>query len=439
MAIFHLNIQILGRGAGKSALAASAYRAGDKLQDNTIAAAAYRSGGELNIKGKTHNYTRKKGVVYTEIILPDSAPVEYQNRNTLWNAVELSEKRKDAQVAREVMVALPREFDLQENIEVTRAFVQENFVDKGMIADIAIHDKGAGNPHAHIMLTTRQVSKAGFGNKNRDWNNKAHLETWRERWAAACNQRLPQEKRIDHRTLEAQGIDREPTVHEGRNADRIKENQEIRRRNAAREQLKIAANLHNLKEKYIVLDQEIAVARSEQAKINQESQYISTQIKDIERHAEHIQKAEKQLDNLRAERRGMGWFDKRKKGLDSEITRVEQTCGRARNIFAEQHQIPLEQAPVQVAQLGLKLVSLAKQIVFSVLELADTQKAVGEEYKEKRRAAKARPDGQEILDRLARMEKMQEPQGVREQLDRAKIEKKLHPQKKRSREFERSR
>ena len=201
MAIYHINVKIIGRSSGRSSVAAAAYRAGEKLHNEH--------------DGTTHNYDKKAGVIHAEIILPENAPSEFQNREILWNAVERIEKRKDSQTAREVEVALPVEFELKEQLEVLRKYVQENFVDKGMCADFAIHDKGDGNPHAHIMLTTREVTKEGFGGKNRDWNKLEHLEKWRESWAKVCNERLPEDKRIDHRTLEAQGIDREPTIHIG--------------------------------------------------------------------------------------------------------------------------------------------------------------------------------------------------------------------------------
>ena len=168
--------------------------------------------------GITHDYTRKSGVVHSEIVLPQNAPKEFQYRSTLWNAVEKSEKRKDSQTAREIDIALPIEFDLQEQTELVRDYIKENFVDKGMCADFAIHDKKDGNPHAHIMLTTREVSNNGFEGKNREWNKTEYLEQWREKWADICNERLQSKgvnERIDHRTLEAQGIDREPTIHIG--------------------------------------------------------------------------------------------------------------------------------------------------------------------------------------------------------------------------------
>ena len=160
---------MVSRSSGRSPVAAAAYRAAEKLR-SSVNAAAYRSGENLQDKqyGSVHDYRRKRGVVHNEIILPQNAPREYNDRATLWNAVEQSEKRKDAQTARDIDIALPIELDRQEQIELVREYVKENFVQKGMCADFAIHDKADGNPHAHIMLTTREVNAIGFGKKNRE-------------------------------------------------------------------------------------------------------------------------------------------------------------------------------------------------------------------------------------------------------------------------------
>jgi len=221
VAIFYMDVKIIGRGSGRSATGAAAYRSGQKLR--SMAHASYQSGERLQGRGGTdgkitHDYTRKKGVVHSEIILPINAPTEFLDRETLWNAVEISETRKNSQLAREIIVALPREFDLREQLEVVRGYVKENFVSKGMIADFAIHDKGDGNPHAHIMLTTRNVSPDGFRDKNRDWNKKENLLEWRKAWTHIINntfERKGLSERIDHRTLKEQGFDRKPFIHMG--------------------------------------------------------------------------------------------------------------------------------------------------------------------------------------------------------------------------------
>jgi hypothetical protein len=252
MAIYHLSVKIIGRGSGRSAIGSAAYRAGEKLR--LVEKAAYRAGMELRDEDTqtTYDYTKKGGVVHKEIILPENAPPEYKDRETLWNAVEAREKRKDARLAREIEIALQTEFDLQENIELLREYIQENFVDKGMIVDFVIHNN-EGNPHSHIMLTTRDVTPEGFGKKNRDWDKEENVLIWRENWARINNRKFEEkglEEHIDHRTLKAQGIDREPTIHLGHEAWALEKkgiqtakgdyNREIQRRNAEREAQKTA-------------------------------------------------------------------------------------------------------------------------------------------------------------------------------------------------------
>ena len=193
--VYFFTAAIVSRKTGRSSVAASAYRAGEKLHNeydgithdysnrSSVGKSAYNSGEKLN----EHDFTNKRGVVYSEIILPQNAPREFQDRSTLWNAVEKSEKRCDAQTARDIDVALPIEFERYEQVEIMQEYIKENFVKHGMIADFAIHDKNDGNPHVHILLTTRNVDKYGFGKKNREWNNKKHLQSWRENWANICN------------------------------------------------------------------------------------------------------------------------------------------------------------------------------------------------------------------------------------------------------------
>ena len=147
MDFFHCPIKIISRNKGRSAVAASAYISATR-QENTW-------------DGTTHDYTRKRHVVYTEVMLPEQAPPEYADRNVLWNSVEWSETKRDAQLARTVELALPAELTHKQNIALIRKFVQKTFVDKGMCADVAFHDKGDGNPHVHIMLTMRALQEDG--------------------------------------------------------------------------------------------------------------------------------------------------------------------------------------------------------------------------------------------------------------------------------------
>lgn len=233
MAIYHCSIKIISRGKGKSAVAAAAYRSGDNLTNE--------------YDGITHDYTRKGGVVHTEVLLPDHAPSEYVNRAVLWNAVERIEKAKNAQLAREIEIAPPKELTREQGISLVREYVKEQFVNAGMCADIAIHDKNDGNPHAHVMLIIRPIEQDGtWGAKQKkeyildrdgnkiydpkkrsykcksipatDWNEQTKAEEWRSAWAEICNQELEQNghaERIDHRSYARQGIDQIPTVHLG--------------------------------------------------------------------------------------------------------------------------------------------------------------------------------------------------------------------------------
>ena len=222
MAIYHCSVKIISRSQGRSATGAAAYRSAEKIRDERT--------------GLEHDYTRKSGVDHTEIVAPANSPDWVQNRSELWNHVEHSEKRKDARLCREVEVALPCELDLKQNLKLIRDFVKSEFVDKGMIADVAIHHAKGDNPHAHILLTTREITPEGFGPKNRDWNKTEALEQWRKSWQDHANTALEQAchtSRIDHRTLEAQGIERLPQIHLGAKVIKM-ENQGIKTERGAR-------------------------------------------------------------------------------------------------------------------------------------------------------------------------------------------------------------
>lgn len=303
MSIYHCTIKIINRAGGRSAISSAAYRSGERLLNEET--------------GIVHDFTRKGGVIYSEIMLPANAPPQYSDREILWNDVQRIEHRADAQLAREIEAALPVELSREEQYACIRAFVQKNFIDEGMIADWALHDKGDGNPHVHIMLTVRglddnqqwlQKQKTVFANardengraiynpelpaydsKNRDataqyriplldkngkqktrvrkgkgteylwekisipvndWNEHSKAEIWRASWAEECNNYLSEDKKIDHRSYARQGIDMEPTIHEGvtarkmekdgKTAERCEMNREVRKRNSLRES---AANL----------------------------------------------------------------------------------------------------------------------------------------------------------------------------------------------------
>jgi hypothetical protein len=208
MAIYRFEAKVIARSQGRSATASAAYRAAESIEDERT--------------GTVFDYTRKRGVLYAEILTPPDTPAWMEDRSQLWNAVEKAEKRKDAQLARDLLLSLPHELTLEQRRELVRDFVTSEFVAQGMIADLAIHapDRGADerNYHAHVLLTMRELAGNGFGLKVREWNATAQLEAWREHWADAVNRHLGQHghaARVDHRSLADQGIDREPEPKQG--------------------------------------------------------------------------------------------------------------------------------------------------------------------------------------------------------------------------------
>jgi len=238
-AMYHLSIKIISRGKGRSAVAAAAYRAGEKMTNE--------------YDGEIHDYTRKGGVIHTAVLLPENAPREYADRAVLWNAVEKIEKSKNSQLAREIEIALPKELTKEQNQFLVYEYVKEQFVRHGMCADIAIHDTGGVNPHAHIMLTMRPFEQGGKwgakhkkdyildkdGNKiydpkkrqykanvipSTDWNEQTKAEEWRAAWADIVNATLERnnhEKRVDHRSYARQSKEQIPTVHLGAAASQM--------------------------------------------------------------------------------------------------------------------------------------------------------------------------------------------------------------------------
>ncbi|MDU6490514.1 MobQ family relaxase, partial [Bradyrhizobium sp.] len=168
MAIYHLHVKVIGRKSGSSAVASAAYRSGSRLRDER--------------QGRVQDFSAKRGVVHSEVMLPDNAPEAWSDRERLWNDVEAFEVRKDAQLAREVEFAIPREMSVRDGIELARDFVRVEFVDRGMIADLNVHwdmgEDGMPKPHAHVMLTMRAVDENGFGQKVRDWNRTEMVERW---------------------------------------------------------------------------------------------------------------------------------------------------------------------------------------------------------------------------------------------------------------------
>lgn len=227
MAVYHFSTQVFTRSKGHSAVGKAAYRAAEKLHDERLE--------------KTFDYSKKSDVFYKEIMLSKNAPERFLDRETLWNEVEACEKREDSQLAREIEVSLPKELSEEANIKLGKEYIQKEYVNKGMIADVCFHrGHGKDQPHIHAMLTMREVNKEGFGNKTREWNGRALLQKQREEWANYANKHLAKaglDIKIDHRSNKDRGIDLEPQNKIGpsdgreRYSEKVLEHEDIARRN----------------------------------------------------------------------------------------------------------------------------------------------------------------------------------------------------------------
>jgi len=280
MAIYHLHVKILQRSKGRNAVAAAAYRRATKLFDEK--------------EGKAWDYTKKTDVIHTEMLIPENAPQWIKEltdlhqadpskaAEKLWNRVEASEKRIDSQLAREIEFALPIELNEEQNKNLAREFIKDQFVLRGMAADWNIH-WDEGNPHVHVMLTMRELKTEGFGKRVLAWNNRALLNEWRQKWAEYANFHLrlhQHDIKIDHRSYKEQGIDLIPTIHQGKaiadmthrgiSTDIMKEANEIKQENLAR----ITANPNILLDK---LTQQSGTFTSQQL-IQEVSRYTNTTV-----------------------------------------------------------------------------------------------------------------------------------------------------------------
>ncbi len=208
MATYRLSAKTIGRSTGRSGTAAAAYRAAERIHDRRT--------------GLVHDYQARGGVVHAEIMAPPASPAWMADRSELWNRVEDVERRRDAQLCREVLVSLPHELDDSQRKELVRTFVREAFVSRGMVADVAIHraheKSDQRNHHAHILLTLREPVGESFGPKVRAWNDKALLVEWRQTWEQHVNRELERAhvpERVSARSLADRGIDAEPEPRQG--------------------------------------------------------------------------------------------------------------------------------------------------------------------------------------------------------------------------------
>ena len=345
MAIYHFSAQVISRSKGQSAVAAAAYRSGERFTDERT--------------GETKFYQREVEPE-TMILAPSHSPEWVHDRQQLWNEVEKAETRKNSQVAREINIALPREISHQEQTELIRGYVQKEFVDQGMIADIAIHRDDQENPHAHVMLATREISEDGFTIKNRDWNKKELLLQWRKQWAVQANHSLEREgveDRITHESHETRNLILFPTVHLGHVAHEMeKRGVETDRGSINRERQeynRLVVNLQAYREEKQALEQEL-VRKQEQ---KQQAERFNTPTERV-----HLQEAAKlltldrhpTLNELGAKQKELTTWEHQLKNEDPKVRWKEETIRGASHTYEWIHTFEKQhrQAQQQLASLN---------------------------------------------------------------------------------------
>lgn len=378
VAIYHCSIKIISRGKGRSAVACAAYRSGTKLTDLAT--------------GKVFDYSNKPGVVFSEVLLPENAPAIFAvDRNILWDAVERKETHSAAQLAREVEVALPCEFTRQEQIDTVREYIMKNFVREGMCADWALHDKGDGNPHAHIMLTMRAIKTNGrWAEKSRtiykldpngqkipvidpttgqqkigargrkmwqretvpanDWNDRSKAEEWRAAWAAECNRRLDRQHQIDHRSYARQAVEQEPTIHEGYAARKMEREGRVSNRCEINRETKLLNEQHS--RRLEVANGELYNATSERLRLYRDV------IRDLESESKELSVAIQQAEDAET-------------ALAAPVERCKPWERAKRKEQAKQHENALQKRTEAFAALyefGCATIEAAKSLLQSILQ-----------------------------------------------------------------------
>ncbi|EWG08401.1 MobQ family relaxase [Cytobacillus firmus] len=310
MAIYHYSVQVISRSQGRSAVAAAAYRSGENLVDD---------------RTNETKYYHRTVQPETAIFAPENSPEWVRDRERLWNEVEKAEKRKDAQLCREINVALPNELTRDQQRELLKNFVQDQFVQKGMIADVAIHRDDKDNPHAHIMLTMREIDEDGFGKKNRDWNRKEELEKGREEWANYANRALEkngQEERITHLSHEARGLEQLPTVHLGHTVNAMeKRGVQTERGNVNREREeynRVVADLQKYRE-----EKQAILEKQKAEKLITPAEKVNLQ------KAENLLKAPVNLPNIEQRREQLNKWENR---LDDQYSSIQQKAEDFRTV-----------------------------------------------------------------------------------------------------------
>ena len=442
MAIYHLEAKVVSRGAGRSAVAASAYLSCSRLYND--------------YDGIQHDYTKKQGLVWQQVFLPEYASQEWKDREQLWNAVEEVETAKDSQLAREFVVALPIELNGGERIDLLQEFIREQFVSDGMCADAAIHDTDGHNPHAHILLTVRPLDERGkwqyktekeyfcmkngekcgftaaefkaaqndgwekqapykvgkkkvymipsaaeaqglvradkhpkstrYGRQNpisERWNSEEQLAAWRAAWADVSNrylERAGREKRIDHRSNAARGLDEIPTIHEGVTAqalerkgiisDRCELNRQIRADNALLRELKaeikklaalvirtvpaIAEGLEKLRSRVLIFCYQISHIRSGKAHVQKSLAVWKPELERYTGLVQQIKEKSKERKALVAEKKELPIYHvKRHKTLAVRIAELTEELEELRSEKAAERQ--LEETLQKKPSVGLLL------------------------------------------------------------------------------------
>lgn len=372
MAIYHNSTKIISRGNGRSAISSASYRSAEKIKSE--------------YDNQTYDFTRKTGVVYSEIMLPPQAKEEFKNRAFLWNEVEKIEGSKNSQLAREVEVALPKELNKEEQIHLVRNYVKDNFVNNGMCADVNIHDKGDGNPHAHIMLTMRPIKENGeWGAKAKkeyildkngekiklksgqykskkiettNWNTKEFLQSYRKDWADKINEKLKEKginERVDHRSYKEQGIEKAPTIHEGYIARKMEKRGEVSNRMEINREIKEQNNKLDEINKELKIDmqkfeelkremerieklykeKDINTLKDEKFKLQDKNKEIEKQLETIRKYRENqkeISKYEKLIEQEKEKKKGYSIFKRsERKNSDSIISRYENAIKEIKN------------------------------------------------------------------------------------------------------------
>lgn len=322
MAIYHFSAQVISRGRGQSAVASASYRSGDRLLDE-------RTGEE--------KYYRRNVQPDAMIFAPTDSPEWVYDRERLWNEVESAEKRKDSQLAREINVALPKELSYEGQIELITDYVQKEFVEKGMIADVAIHHDDPANPHAHVMLTTRTITSEGFGPKNRDWNHRDLLTEWREQWAEYANLSLEKaqlSERISHRSHEDRGLEVLPTVHLGHVAHAIEKRGALSNRgNINRERQEYNALVVDL-QKYREEKKALEQTQSQQDKQRQNIEKFMTAAERVDlQKAASLLKNHSELPNLQKRSDQLDQWEKRINNSDQYLRWEKEKIREASDHF----------------------------------------------------------------------------------------------------------